>query len=246
MYTEHPYFAAPADDSKLWRYMDFAKLAWLAAFESLYFARADTLSDRWEGATSRITFAQRPEMFKAMIKNERWAESLAAFQHYRKEDLRKETYLSCWHENDEESAAMWGLYGREAVALAVQTRFERLKSCFRDKGDVDIYIGKVRYVDYRSDQIPDGNTFLPFLHKRRSFSHEREVRAVIQHSKPDTPYAREGGLAVPIDPGLLIENVYITPAAPVWVKELVASVLHRYDLSQVAIVHSNLSEDPVY
>jgi hypothetical protein len=37
----------------------------------------------------------------------------------------------------------------------------------------------VKYVDYETAVIPEGNTFWPFAHKRRSFEHEREVRAVV-------------------------------------------------------------------
>ena len=40
-------------------------------------------------------------------------------------------------------------------------------------------IGRVSYVDYNTTIIPEGNAFFAYLHKRQSFEHEREVRAII-------------------------------------------------------------------
>lgn len=36
----------------------------------------------------------------------------------------------------------------------------------------------VEYIDLERNWLPGGNAFYPYVHKRLSFSHEQEVRAV--------------------------------------------------------------------
>jgi len=82
--------------------------------------------------------------------------------------------VSCWHMNEFESAAMWRLYAGGNNAIALQTRFDRLASVLPD----EFGMGRVRYIDYLTDRIPEGNVFNPIMYKRKSFEHEEEVRAV--------------------------------------------------------------------
>jgi hypothetical protein len=62
------------------------------------------------------------------------------------------TYLiSCWHMNEQESAAMWSLYLRSNEGVCIQSTYRRLRSslprCVR--------IGEVNYLNY------DNERFLP-------------------------------------------------------------------------------------
>lgn len=36
----------------------------------------------------------------------------------------------------------------------------------------------IKYIDYKKDWIPEKNMFYPFVHKRKSYEHEKEVRAI--------------------------------------------------------------------
>lgn len=55
-YQEHPVFTPPSDrDTGVWRYMDFAKLVSLLATQALFFARAESLNDPFEGSYPRLT-----------------------------------------------------------------------------------------------------------------------------------------------------------------------------------------------
>jgi len=109
MADEHPVFKAPADrDSRLWRYMDFSKLVFLLHYSYLYFARADKLGDPFEGSVTKENIRQRLVQFKDL--------RTAAQRHGRPypmaqisgilSHVRRWTYVSCWHLNDVESAAM--------------------------------------------------------------------------------------------------------------------------------------------
>jgi hypothetical protein len=92
--------------------------------------------------------------------------------------------------NEYESAAMWSLYatGGRDQAIAIQSTYARLEKALEQYPDV--HIGVVHYIDYEKDWMPEGNLMYPSVHKRKSFEHERELRAVIydmhrmEHDEP--------------------------------------------------------------
>jgi len=111
-----------------------------------------------------------------------------------------------------------------------------------------VYIGEVHYLDYESDFVPEGNAFSPLLHKRKSFSHENEVRALI-HSLGaggvTQPSVAEYGLDVPVALDVLIERVFIAPTTPPWIFRAIIGMLGRYGLNEL-ISASALSDDPIF
>jgi hypothetical protein len=106
-------------------------------------------------------------------------EGVSSFQQW----IRQWTFINCWHMNENESDAMWRIYARTSDAVAIQSTFARLQRVLSDRA----FIGVVKYVDYDTEWMPEGNTLYPFVHKRKSFEHERELRAVMQElpSKAD-------------------------------------------------------------
>ena len=137
--------------------------------------------------------------------------------------MRRRIFVNCWHLSAYESAALWATYGAGG-GIAVRSTFERMRRSFR--GPADVFIGRVKYVDYDSYPIPEGSAFYPALHKRKSFEFEREIRAVcwdvasggVPGPMPEPP---DPGLSVPVDVSALIENVYVSPLAPDWLQRLV-------------------------
>lgn len=111
----------------------------------------------------------------------------------------------------------------------------------------------IDYIDYATDRIPDGSFAPQFFRKRRSFEHERELRAMVLQfpRSPDghrVDYERrptDGGLDVPVDLDQLIEEIVIAPLAPAWFVELVARVARRYGVSVVPR-QSTLDALPLY
>lgn len=85
--------------------------------------------------------------------------------------------VNCWHANEHESAAMWKLYLKSDEGIAIQSTYKRLKESIID--DEDVLIGKVNYIDYETDIIDPNNQYGSLIHKRKSFEHEKEIRAVI-------------------------------------------------------------------
>jgi hypothetical protein len=91
----------------------------------------------------------------------------------------------------------------------------------------------------RCKGFPIDNAFYPIMHKRLSFSHERELRAIFweQSGEPTAqaykPQIEAGGLAMQVDLSTLVERVYISPTAPPWFSNLVAAMTKKcgYDFS---------------
>lgn len=250
MYKEHVLFETPENkDAKIWRYMDFAKFLSLLERESLYFARVDKLNDPFEGSYSKYNISTRPNVYNIE------KEQLQMISKHAKK-IREFTFINCWHISDNESEAMWSLYLKSNEGIAIQSTFKNLTESFQKCIEHDIFIGKVKYIDYDKDWLPEGNLFYPFLHKRLSFVHEQEIRALIMNFN-DIPseiniveFERynpkiSNGIYIPIDIEILIEKIYISPTTPEWFGDLVKSIINRYKLNK-EVIKSDLSKDPVY
>jgi len=153
--------------------------------------------------------------------------------------------------NEYESAAMWKLYLKSDEGIAVQSIYSKLRDSFIDEEKV--YMGIVKYIDYDRELIGRGNSFSPFVHKRKSFEHEREVRAIV--TKYPTGDGTAGidfkqetivaGLKIKVDVERLIERIYIAPSAPGWFADLVRTLVQKYGYS-FEVAQSRLGDQPVY
>jgi len=239
----HSRFIAPTNpNTKIWRYMDFTKFLSLLEDSSLYFTRSDRFEDVYEGSTPHAN----AEMLESVYAGTEAIHNLKAWT-----DLmtwtRKWTYINCWHMNKGESYAMWKLYAQTGEAIAIQSTYQRL----RRNLPVEANVGIVSYKNYDIEVIDDCDTFERYLHKRESFAHEQELRAVIQdlphdghnfdHSKLEGPTGR----SMQVDIRDLIENVFVAPTAPPWFLDLVRKILKRYGLS-LKLHDSNLRKAPTF
>ena len=249
MSSYHPAFKVPSNENiKIWRYMDFTKFVSMLERGGLFFPRAELLGDPFEGSlplANRLLLESLPPGVDKIPKEAREASS--SFRRW----LPRWTFISCWHMNEIESAGMWSLYGRDDKAVAIQSTYTRIRAGL----DENVHIGEVSYIDYTTEAIREDNTFFTFTHKRKSFEHERELRAVISDLPvKDSPY--EGppiDYDKPVVAGVwrevelkdLLETVYVSPGSPGWFTELVKGVLSRYGLD-IPVTQSSLDEDPVY
>jgi len=152
--------------------------------------------------------------------------------------------------NEHESAAMWRLYLKSNEGIAVQSTYNKLRSSITDNENVNL--GVVKYIDYETEWIEGRvNLFTPFVHKRKSFEHEREVRAVvmklpmIEETIDSDPEIISSGLMIKVDVEQLIEQIYISPTAPDWFIDLVKSLIHRFGYT-FNVVQSKLSVQPIF
>ena len=253
MYEEHPVFNPPPLNTVLWRYMDFTKYVSLLEKQALFFARADKLGDPFEGSYTKVNEALLPVHMRRILREDvsesRIKQLTSGWADVNKR-TRQSVLINCWHENPYESAAMWKLYSREEDGIAIKTNFDLFKASFIC--NQSIYIGRVNYVDYKSDFIPEGNDLCRYLHKRKSFEHEQEVRAI--NSRPTDPddevfrqlsQNRISGTYYEVDLSLLIQKVIVAPFAPDWFFELVKSVTTRYNFN-FKVVRSTQADEPTW
>lgn len=230
--SAHPSFIdEPAAEDVLWRYMDLPRFLSLLEYEALHFASANQMSDRWEGSYSPLNIEHRATLY-----GEFWEEHGDPMKGVR-EWSRQRMYMNCWHESVEESAAMWELYQREGRGVAVRTTWGDLTASVGSNAAVRG--GRVTYADYKSTQIPEGNVHLPFMFKRNSFSHEKEVRLLVFDADGGSPV-----ITVPVEIKRLINAVYIAPDAPGWFGTLIRNVVHRYG-HDIDVRQSDLNSDPI-
>ena len=245
--SDHPCFIAPEDkDIKIWRYMDFTKFVSLLETGCIFLSRVDEFEDPYEGATSHANAEIRPHVYKENGIPEEALQQMSKFMEW----TRSWTYVNCWHMNTAESAAMWKLYAQTDEAVAIQSTYAKLHKNL----EKDTYVGVVNYIDYEKDWLPEGNGFWPYVHKRKSFEHEKELRVLIQQlPSQEEPgkgfdYSRvnsEFSKSIKVELKDLIENVYVSPAAPSWFFEVVAGVAQRYGYD-FEVKQSNLAREPVF
>ena len=240
----HRAFVPPSDpDTKIWRYMDFTGFVDMLSHAGLFFCRVDRFDDPFEGSIPR-RWLEESKIEDDSLGNT--GISRPAIVAISREELLKQrpwVLVNCWHMNEGESVAMWKLYAGSSRAICIQSTYGKLDEAL----DSGLFIGKVNYISYEDDDIPIGNLFWPIMHKRKSFEHERELRAV----SCDVPSATTGNNAPPeygewrsVDLDALIDVVYVAPSAPRWFAELVENVSKKYDL-QKPVKHSSLDAEPL-
>jgi hypothetical protein len=252
--TVHECFRLPTNkDIPVWRYMDLAKYLSMLDRRSLYFARATQLGDAFEGSTPRKIVLTR-EYIRA---NRRTDPALAPYKELPDEFFRVEglgfkqmvqSYLiSCWHMNEHESAAMWNLYSSSNEAICIRSTYRRLRLSLPQS----IFVGEVNYIDYETQVFSIDNVLNFIMHKRLSFAHERELRAIFweMHGTPEAELLKAqiepGGIAIAVDLPTLIEAVYISPAAAPWFAELVEAMTAKCGFD-FPVGQSSLSAAPLY
>jgi hypothetical protein len=186
----HPAFPPPAtEDAALWRYMNTAKFEWLVTERRLYMPSVAQFPDRLEGMTpgghtlwweQQIAGAASEQDRAIATRNHAFLEEIAARwrQHY---------YVSCWHVNDAVNARMWPAYTTSTEAVAIRTSYRLLRASLPPF----VEIGMVRYIDYRSADLPSMNILQRITHKDLRFDFEEELRAVAMRPASHEPWQAE-------------------------------------------------------
>jgi hypothetical protein len=230
-------------DVPVWRYMDFTKFVSMLQNNGLFFLMVAKLQDPFEGSFARGNEVLRPMIYKHMPNPYKVTAGEVV------QRLRDHVAVSCWHVNERESAAMWKLYSKSNEAVCIQSTFRKLNNAVRTVARV----GSVRYVDYETSWIPESNPLAPFIYKRLSFEHEREIRAIIPPVDVDSllkeekkPQVSEGGRWVHIELPSVVERILVAPDAPTWLADLVRQVTEHYQFHSIPVVLSTLGDAPFY
>ena len=219
--------APPPDGATIWRYFSLPKLLHTLQKKSLFFPSVSMLEDPWEGHWTEDEFQNVIATFKKLPDFDLdWANVI-------REVNKKSTFVSCWHQSDHESAAMWTTYGTEGIG--VKSTVGALKSAFEVE-ERPIGIAVVRY----TDQLPDVPPLTQAVFRKRpSFEHEHEIRAVCFDSS-----AQEDGIHVRVELEKLVQGIYVSPRAPLWLRAVLREVLEtelkRDGLQRVPVALSSL------
>jgi hypothetical protein len=237
--------------------MDFAKFVALLKDKGVYFSRADCLGDPFEGARGiavrrsewkehcleyfRSAIRNLPEGASLLPPDKIEAEAERLFNDFERmgEAEVKYAFVSCWHNNNIESEALWRLYcPPNSAGVAIRTDFSSLRRSLDD--DHRLKYGHVQYVDFSKGF---SGTYDRIFWKRKSLSHEAEVRAVIQNdwrSKSD-----DSGILLPANLQCLIREVVISPFAPSWFEDVLKETMAKYGL-EARIRPSELAAQPFF
>jgi hypothetical protein len=217
------------DTLDVWRYLSLPAFISLLQREELFFPTLTTVQcmDPFEGKLNAHALKKFIDRLSSAPRlND---VSRASIVDNLRPDLNGILCISCWHENEVESAAMWKLYsGHEGVA--VLSSIERLK-----RADLELSRIDIKRVEYDDDEPEDGH-MLEWWRKRRSFAHEREVRmAAYQESGADP------GIYMKVDLEALVREIRLSPTAPAWHLDVVRGLTKRYELDAVRVEQSALS-----
>lgn len=211
----------------IWKYMSLSKFIQIILTSTLWFNRLDNFEDVFEGVYPQGN--RRKIYYNNAEKSEKEINEIQKI-------TRKKVYVSCFHINEYESAAMWKLYSSDE-GVAIKLNMQSLKASF-DAEEKRIYIEKVRYVDFSRDFIPDNNIVHLALSKRKSFEHEKELRCIFYDYKAE--YSQQTGVSIKVDINELIKEVYISPYAPSYLKNQVEKI------SEIFGLKANVIRSPLY
>ncbi|MDC5868809.1 hypothetical protein OPW39_08210 [Vibrio europaeus] len=258
------------EQSTIWRYLDLAKFIGLIQSNSLFLSRADMFDDPFEGTINKSTY----ESFISEIEDlqgksveacyVRLDGEWVVYSDNSNDDLGKSlfltlkwlktyTYVNCWHQSDHESEAMWKLYSKNiAESLVVKTSISRLEEALPSPFKLE----PVVYKNYDSNFVMDNYFLSPFKTKRLAFSHEKEVRIIIQepplksfdskHRQFDKDLTNtELGKVVHLKGGVqqVIEEIRLSPLASSWYEKLVKDLLVKYQVD-IPVIRSEISVKP--
>jgi hypothetical protein len=220
--------------------MDFPRFVAMLEYGGLHFTPVEQMDDNFEGSLSKPSARQAEQLLEALRRQAIDPQTDDILP-----TLRRWVSISSWHMNEHESAAMWKLYSASQQAICIQTSYRKLKQALAGTKP-EVVLSQVRYISYEDEGLPFDHVFGPFIHKRRSFEHEHELRAVTG----DLKQAFSGGeptdgVWIHTNLEALIDTVYIAPDAERWYVELVDRVARRYGLP-IPVKQSKLAEEPVY
>jgi hypothetical protein len=213
-------FPQPTDESVLaWRYIDLPRFIDLLAKRKLCLVRLDQFPDALEGSVPRGHYDD--------VHADAWVVSYypsSCIKGSQREELSAHhrmrlyaTYASCWRLDHNESELAWRAANGGKGVIAIALSYPRLAASVNW---YNVHIGCVRYIDYDKEKFPDFQYHShAYMHKRREFMSEQEVRIIYQ---PDGWAGRDGRrkigpndterfILVPWDAETLIESIVVSP-----------------------------------
>lgn len=232
---------AVSRDLGLWRYMSFSKFVSLLETSAIFFSKPSGFLDPYEGSFSHSDLERFLGEYIYWNEKDRKAFIDGVDQVYARAKIALDYVgISCWHMNNEESAAMWDLYCRRDEGIAIKTSVNNLIKSY-SFNEYDICYGVVNYIDYEKD-MAGTNSYDTLFYKRKSFSHEQEFRMLVFDDEEELFFG-PAGVNVTFNLNTLINEIYVSPTSPPWFKDTVQAIVNRYGLGK-KVIQSNLYQGP--
>lgn len=227
------------DQDVLWRYLEAAKFLDFLHHQTLFFTRGDRFEDKFEGAFTKSLKHSIERSYKDNNID-------YTFDQFRRR-LRERVFVNCWHRGQDDSMAMWQIYGKSSCSLALTTTVGQLRQSLEEQDlRYELAIEKVQYVKHWDDPELDIAPYSRvFAYKTNPYEYENEVRVLIDrfHGEFDSGMP-EDGMPIKVAHKTLLRSIVIAPEAPAWFESLIREVAQRYGIT-VSVSRSMLASKPL-
>jgi hypothetical protein len=235
----------PVSNYEIARYWTLEKFLNLIQKQKLFFCRLDYLEDRFEGTVPKLNRQKRIDHNKYLRENFPDQFSMTDLQieqnveeiYTLEKKFKSLTLVNCWNRFEGESAALWKIYSGLNNGILTISSVAKIQYAL-DKIDEELYLSEVGYLDYETEDMPDGNLLFPVIHKQKAFNYENEVR-LIQQIIPETGWEHNwsseeitAGRYIDVEVNELINRIIISPNAEKWFFELVKDLIEKYGLKK--------------
>ena len=235
----------PETNYKLVKYLNLTKFISLLQRNSLFFCRLDKLEDKFEGITAKPNLTARIswrhylrdeiKYFEKNISDEEIIKNVESLYDLEKK-IKNLNCVNCWNKGEEESVALWKIYSDFSQGIMIKSSVSQLEEALKQTEE-KILLSEIHYLDYEREEMLDGNTMWPIIHKHLAYSYESEVRLVFEvdqvnwihdWSKEEVPE----GVFIKLDIDKLIDEIIIGPHSPEWFLKLVREISYKYGLNK--------------
>ncbi len=212
----------------LWRYMSLAKFIDLLTTQSMYFATNKQLitGDPYEGTLPFFTnlLFTLPENCESAEHNQVNLDI---------DKIRNNTYINCWHINEDENYLMWQSYAPEKGDVAILTDIESLLDSFETNLDINAILvnysskdfnkelANINSSDYKNKAKLKVGGLGSSKYKKEIFKNESELTLIFQLDNKN-----EINPKIKINLDKLIKGIYVSPKSTVVEKQTIINTLN--------------------
>ncbi|MFP8490014.1 hypothetical protein ACKGJO_13075 [Gracilimonas sp. Q87] len=184
--------------------MDLWKFLKIINTSTLFFSSIEMLGDQLEGKIPDTVYKLMKEHDKRQGRDDNFVD---VFKEFMEDYPRNQTLISSWTAAEHESFALWKMYAKDKLGVAIKTDLEHLKRSFSSAKE-EIFIGEVQYFD-KNNPVYGFGQFSTLLTKHIYYNFEQEVRCLTRIG--DDENLRFKNINVNLNE--LLEEVYLSPFA---------------------------------
>lgn len=230
MIIDHPDLNPPEPTTRLFRFCSFEKFRDMINSSCLYF-RHITLYKGDDPDEGTHTDADVPIIGHVQG---------SLFHKEQRDPFDDLYYVNCWTEETPDNKRFWQDYTSGGDGVCIATYANRIRCALYSDKQHSVYMSHVRYIDRSSQPTFSAPQFVVnmiekcFAKGRDRFSWEKEVR--LMHILKDIrEESTPGGSHLPVDLGILIDGVYISPYSEDAQIRHIKNLLAQHSLSTIPV-----------